>query len=203
MQKWLCDYRPIEILIEELDYFSKLYKSNVNVCDNELDEFFEDTIFPTLSDNDCQTCEGILNNEECSTALNAMANNKSPGYDGVTAEFYRKCWPKVGQLVVDALNDAFNSGSLTTSQNRGIVSLVHKGKSLPRDSLDNNRPIAFLNIDYKIANKALAARVQNILHKLIDSDQNGFVKGRNTQDNIRLIEDVLRYKSESKKVYYN
>jgi hypothetical protein len=182
-----------EILKEEVAYFSELYKSKIDVSENELDDFFSDTVLPSLSIDDRNNCEGILTGDECFDALSAMDNNKSPGYDGLTAEFYRHLWPKIGHIVVDALNDAFQTGSFTTCQNRGIISLIHKGKDLPRDSLNNYRPIALLNIDYKIATKALAARVQNILHTLIDSDQNGFIKGRNIQSNIRLIEDVLRF----------
>lgn len=119
--------------------------------------------------------------------------NKSPGYDGLTVEFYRKFWTKIGHLVVDALNDAYHSGSFTFCQNRGVISLIHKGKGLSRENLDNWRPIVLLNIDYKIATKALAARVQNIMKSIINSDQNGFVKGRSIHENIRLIEDILRY----------
>ena len=181
------------ILREQVDYFSELYKSKFNVTNDEFDVFFQDTVIPTLNDEESDSCEGILNIDECFDALSAMACNKSPGYDGLTAEFYRHFWSKIGQLVVDALNNGFSSGSFTSSQNRGIISLIHKGKSLPRDRLNNYRPIALLNIDYKIATKALAARVQNILPTLVNTDQNGFVKGRNIQDNIRLIEDVLRY----------
>ena len=55
------------------------------------------------------------------------------------------------------------------------------------------RPITLLNIDYKIVTKALAGRLQKVLTCLINNDQNGFIKGRNIHNNIRLIEDVLRY----------
>jgi len=181
------------ILNEEVAYFSDLFKSKVEVSETELDNFFHDTVFPTLTDEQSESCEGILTTEECLGALNYMAKNKSPGYDGLTVEFYQHFWSKIGPIVVNALNDAYLSGSLTTCQNRGIISLIHKGKGLPRDSLDNWRPIALLNIDYKIATKALAARIKNILQFVVNSDQNGFVKGRSIHENIRLIEDVLRY----------
>ena len=63
--------------------------------------------------------------------LNGMARNKSPGYDGITAGFYRKYWHKVGQLVIKTFNDSYNAGRLTPVQNHGIISLLHKGKGLP------------------------------------------------------------------------
>ena len=185
------------ILNEEVAYFSELYTSKVEVSEIELDRFFQDTNFPSLNNDQSDSCEGLLTKEECLTALKLMAKNKSPGYDGLTVEFYQHFWSKIGDNVVDAINDAYQSGSLTTSQNRGIISLIHKGKGLARDSLDNWRPIALLNTDYKIATKALAKRVQSILRFIVDTDQNGFVKGRSIHENIRLIEDVLRYTDDS------
>ena len=35
-----------------------------------------------------------------------MANNKSPGCDGLTAEFYKCHWNLVGQLVVNSFKEA-------------------------------------------------------------------------------------------------
>ena len=55
------------------------------------------------------------------------------------------------------------------------------------------RPITLLNVDYKIATRALAKRLQVIMTSIINSDQTGYVKGRYIGENVRLIEDVLRY----------
>ena len=71
--------------------------------------------------------------------------------------------------------------------------MLHKGKNLERDNLSNWRPITLLNVDYKIATRALAKRLQVIMTSIINSDQTGYVKGRYVGENVRLIEDVLRY----------
>lgn len=49
--------------------------------------------------------------------------------------------------------------------------------------LDNYRPIALLNSDYKIFTKILASRLSRIIPKLINRDQVGFVPGRHSGDN--------------------
>ena len=59
--------------------------------------------------------------------------------------------------------------------------------------MSNWRPITLLNVDYKIATRALAKRLQVIMTSIINSDQTGYVKGRYIGENVRLIEDVLRY----------
>ena len=60
-------------------------------------------------------------------------------------------------------------------------------------SLDNWRPISFLNIDYKIAARVLSIRLQPNMPSIISADQNGFVKGRMASENIRLVQDVIDY----------
>ena len=53
--------------------------------------------------------------------------------------------------------------------------------------------ITLLNTDYKIAAKAIANRFQNVLPKLINSDQTGFPKGRCICENIRLIDGLINH----------
>ena len=55
----------------------------------------------------------------------------------------------------------------------------------------NWRPITLLNVDYKIASKAIATRIEKVLPLIINSNQTGFIKGRYIGENIRLITDIL------------
>ena len=48
-----------------------------------------------------------------------------------------------------------------------------------------------MNLDYKIASKAIAKRFERVLKRLINPDQTGFIKGRYIGQNIRLINDIL------------
>ena len=57
--------------------------------------------------------------------------------------------------------------------------------------LSNWRPITLLNLDYKIASKVIAKRIERFLPKIIHSDQTGFVKGRYIGQNIGLINDIM------------
>ena len=58
------------------------------------------------------------------------------------------------------------------------------------------RSITLLNLDYKIAFKVVAKRLEKVKDFLINPDQTGFVKGRYIGQNIRLINDVLEQTKE-------
>jgi len=98
---------------------------------------------------------------------------------------------------MNSLNQAFENGELSISQQRGIITLIPKEDSDLLD-LQNWSPITLLNIDYKIA-LTLAKRIETVLPKLVHSDQTGFMKGRYIRENIRLINDVMEYTMAEKK----
>ena len=114
-------------------------------------------------------CEGFLSVEECFTALQGMARRKAPGSDGLRMEFYLKFWSLLGPDLVRVLNSCFSAGRLSHSQCRGIISLSFK----KGDRLDPNnwRLIFLLNVDYKIASRAIAGRLLKVLSSVVDKDQ--------------------------------
>ena len=62
--------------------------------------------------------------------------------------------------------------------------------------LKNWRPISLLNTDYKILTHVPANRLKTVITQIINTDQNGYIKGRNIAYNIRLIQDVINYFEE-------
>ena len=52
-------------------------------------------------------CEGDLTVSECLKAVQGMAKTKTPGFDGLPAEFYLALCPILGSDLVDVLNFAF------------------------------------------------------------------------------------------------
>ena len=99
--------------------------------------------------------------------------------------------------MTDSFNYAFQSGTLSITQRRGVISLIPK-KSKDKTSLENLRPISLLNVDYKILTKTIAKRIEKVLPNIINVDQTGYVKGRYIGENIRLIQDVLHFTNLTK-----
>ena len=116
--------------------------------------------------------------------------DKAPGEDGFTAEFYKYFFELLGNDLIASFNEAQVKGELSISQRRGVITLTPKEDGSLLD-LSNWRPITLLNVDFKIAAKAIAKRLEQVLPDLIHPDQTGFVKGRYIGENIRLIADVM------------
>ena len=78
-------------------------------------------------------CEGKLRVKECFDCLQSFENCKSPGEDGLTAEFYKTFWNSVGHLLVDSLNYSYDHGELSNTQKQAIIKLIEK-KGKTRDT---------------------------------------------------------------------
>ena len=67
---------------------------------------------PTLTLQEKTSLEGEITLSEASSALKNMKNNKSPGSDGFTAEFFKFFWLQLGAFVVKSLNNGFRNSEL-------------------------------------------------------------------------------------------
>lgn len=179
---------PDEIEHVVRTFYQKLYSENDDIVppNNIFDNIMK--LSPDLSEQ----CEGILSENECKIALESMKLGKSPGNDGLTTDFYRKFWPEIHQTLISSLNYSYDKGELSTSQKQAVITLLSKqGKD--RNLLSNWRPISLMNVDYKIASKAIANRLKNVLPNIIHLSQTGFVKNRLMGDTVRVLCDVIDY----------
>ena len=88
--------------------------------------FLQRPEIPKLSDEMRSTCEGRLSVKECFDCLQSFQNNKSPGNDGLTMEFYKTFWNSIGNSVVDCLNYSYECGELSNTQKQAIITLIEK-----------------------------------------------------------------------------
>ena len=184
-----------KVILDELYvFYSNLYKTSHEIPPNFSD--LDHLELPQLNDHEQALCEGPLTQTEILNALKTCKNNKSPGTDGLPAEFLKFFWVDIKDFLVNALNYSYDIKKLSNTQRAGLITLIPK-KGKDTLSLKNWRPITLLNQDYKLATKAIAKRLCSVLPKLINPDQTGFLKERYIGENVVKILNIMDYLTES------
>ena len=99
-----------------------------------------------------------------------MQNDKSPGIDGLTKEFYETFWIELKEIFVDSVLETKEKGHLSISQKQAVIQLIKK-KDRDKRFIKNWRSISLLNVDLKIISKALPEKLKKVLPDLISSQQ--------------------------------
>ncbi|MEW8548721.1 MAG: reverse transcriptase family protein, partial [Candidatus Thiodiazotropha sp.] len=188
------------------------YKSDINTILNE-QRFFYKTLFTSegtnekeasallnnvdesLSTDERELCDKEITEQEICNAIKLLKTNKSPGDDGIVAEFYKEYWYLIHKDFTKVLRYIFESNTLAPSQYNAMLTLLYKKGE--REDIKNWRPISLLNVDYKIITKILAERIKQVLPSIIHSDQKGFVRGRNICEANRLLQDIIFYTDQN------
>jgi len=91
-----------------------------------------------------------------------MSNNKSPGFDGFSAEFYKYFWKDIRIMLRNCFKFSFEIGQLSDSQPDDIIIMLPKAQ---KDLLkpQNYRLIALLNTDYKIITSVINNQIKQYL----------------------------------------
>lgn len=173
-------------------FYGNLYQSNFNR--EESVRFFEKIqhSIPIISEDYKASCDTDISLDEVKNALFAMKKGKSPGIDGLGAEFYIHFWELIQLPLMHMFRECIDQGEMTTTMKQGIISLIPKPGKDPH-LIDNWRPITLLTIDYKILASVYANRLKSDLNSIIAETQTGFMKNCHISNNIRLVLDLLDY----------
>ena len=71
-----------------------------------------------------------------------MQNNKSPGNDGLTKEFYEGFWDEIKELLIAFATEAKYRGELSISQRQAIIELIEKKIEI-KDTLKIDDPFLY------------------------------------------------------------
>ena len=174
-----------EILQHQRDFYQALYQK-----DNDVDFHMENcSTVQKLTQQEKDQIGTDFTIENLTEALRLLKNNKTPGSDGLTADFYKIFWAKLRKPLFDAISESEVKGKLFETARKGILSLIPKSGKDSR-LLKNLRPITLLNTDYKIIEKAMSLRLEATIDRL--TDQKGFIKGRKITANIRKMLDIMK-----------
>ena len=100
-----------DILSALQTYYQELFRNRDNEQKNcNLDELLKNQNIKKLSDKNKLSIEGELTIEEIGLALKNMQNEKSPGLDGFTSEFFKFFWLKIKYFVLRCINYSYSIG---------------------------------------------------------------------------------------------
>ena len=111
-------------ILEEVHEFYKNLYTLKEVENVDLDHLKENATI--LDPNDTIGLEGDMTLSEIASVLKNMNNNKSPGPDGFTIEFYKFFFSDIGCFLVRSFNEGFHNESLSVTQYQGVITCIPK-----------------------------------------------------------------------------
>lgn len=112
---------------------------------------------------------GVVSREEVLNAIKDIDDSEAPACDGFNAFFFKKTWSILGEDIIDATNEFFETGVLYRPINCTVVTLIPKVKS--PTTIRDNRPISYYTVLYKIIAKILTKRLKGLwIYLLIDAN---------------------------------
>lgn len=128
--------------------------------------------------------------EEITAAVKEMPNDKAPGVDGFTVEFFTKNWETVKMDVFAATKEFFITGHMPYMLNTTAIALVPKTNT-PK-TVKDFRPIACCTTLYKIISKVITKRLKTVIDCIIGKGQSAFIEGRSILDNVLLSHELFK-----------
>ena len=145
----------------------------------------------TVSRHNRQLCEKDITTDEIQKAISTFENNKSPGNDGLTGEFYKTFSEILANDLQDLCREISEVGRMPDSMRQAVITCIYKKGDI--EDITNWRPISLLNYDYKIFTKILATKMQPSLNDIIGTEQTAAIKGRTIIENLQLNRDIISY----------
>ena len=100
------------IVTETKDMLQQTRQFYVVLCTEEgIEDDAQETmlskITSKLTKNQADLCEGAVTHDKLTEAVRQTQNDKSPGTDGLTYEFYKAFWHLLGKDLVQVFNNSF------------------------------------------------------------------------------------------------
>ena len=142
-------------------YFKELFSGQDDVQQSIID-FFLQRITPN---ENCivmmRNLMNLISDEEIKEAIFSFINNRAPGPDGLSIEFYKTMYPLIKNELRKLFNGYLRNGRILAETKTSIIKLIPK--DTPHNLIDNFRPISLLNCDYKSFTKIIS-----IAHFIVD-----------------------------------
>ncbi|CAL0322191.1 unnamed protein product [Lupinus luteus] len=175
-----------EIADHALSYFTNLYASDNDTQHNDL---IQQVVPSLVSENQNNLLIKIPTNEEIKSVAFGMNGDGAPGPDGFGGCFFKEFWDIICHDVCNSVTQFFTQAWILPNLNSNLVVLIPKFPGA--DRIEDFRPIALANFQFKIITKVLADRLASIAPSIISPHQRGFIKGRSIHDCICIASEAV------------
>lgn len=150
------------------------------------------SLMPQLDEHIRDSLEAPISVQEIQIAIDDLSTGKTPGPDGLGAEFYKEFKTEAAYVLQKVLIEAYENNRLPPSFLRTHTVLIPKSDDpVKLLSVASYRPISLANVDYKIYMKVLTTRLQSVIQCLVGSHQTCGIKGRTIGTNVHVARSIL------------
>ncbi|GJS20249.1 RNA-directed DNA polymerase, eukaryota [Tanacetum coccineum] len=191
---WLTD--PVLVKKAFHDHYESRFKKPTSA------RFKINFPFPNrLTQDQVAELERGVSRDEIRLAVWDCGENKSPGPDGFTFEFFRKYWNCIGPDFCVAVEHFFVNGSFSKGCNSSFVALIPKVTDAK--FVNDYRPISLIGSVYKVVTKIMATRLAMVIESIVSDTQSAFVAKRQILDGPFILNEVLHWcKRKNKKAMF-
>lgn len=157
----------------------------MNPTSDNVKSFLESTKFnKKLTHSHKDFLDAPISEEELTSAIKALKNNKATGWDGLPIDFYKTFIGYLIQPLLSTCNNVMTKGDIPCSWSEACIAVFCKPAKDPC-KVESYRPISLLNHDAKIFTSIIAQRLNKIIALSIHHDQSGFIPTRQLSDNVQ------------------
>ena len=122
-----------------------------------MDRFLKKFSLPRLNQEEIEIMNNPVTSTEMEPVIKNFPENKNPGPDGFTGEFYQTFREELMSILLK-LSKIAEEGTLPNSFYEATFTLISKPEK-DNTIKENFKPISLMNIDAKILNKILPNRI--------------------------------------------
>ncbi|OCT56387.1 hypothetical protein XELAEV_18000165mg [Xenopus laevis] len=121
----VCTPQAIKTTLEQ--YFRDVYSAE-DPPEDLIAHILHKASLSEITQTQRDTLNAPITDEEVTTTIRNLANNKSPGPDGYTAEYYKILSPHATRLLTNVYNAIYQKGDIATEQIEAYTTLLPKPK---------------------------------------------------------------------------